>query len=58
MAEAEADPEPAGGFTMTTGIEAMPEPICVDFATVWSVDVRAWPVLKFMAAKPDVIWTA
>src|SRR5262245_50888435 len=58
MAEAVADPEPAGGFTMTTAIEAMPEPICVDFAAEWSVVVRAWPVLKFMAAKPVVICTA
>jgi hypothetical protein len=50
IAEAVADPEPCGGVTMTTGIEAIPWPIVVERTTVASVEERAAPVLKSMAA--------
>jgi len=49
-ADAVGDPEPAGGFTMMTGIEAMPEPIVVERVTVAPVVVSATPVEKLIAA--------
>ena len=41
MAAADAEPDPVGGVTMTTGIEAIPEPIVMPRATVASVEVSA-----------------
>jgi len=50
IADAVADPEPSGGVTITTGIEAIPWPIVVERVTVASVELSAVPVLKLMAA--------
>ena len=57
MADAVALPEPGGGVTMTTGMEAIPEPIVVERVTLEFVEVSAWPVLKSIAAYPVSIWT-
>jgi hypothetical protein len=50
IADAVADPEPSGGVTMTTGIDAIPWPMVVDRVTDAPVEVSAVPVLKLMAA--------
>ena len=50
IAEAVADPEPCGGVTMTTGIEAIPWPIVVERVLDAPVEVSAVPVLKSIAA--------
>ena len=49
-ADAVALPEPGGGVTMITGIEAMPEPIVVDRVVVAPVELSAVPVAKSTAA--------
>ncbi len=50
IADAVADPEPIGGVTMTTGIEAMPWPTFVERVVDALVEVSAVPLVKSMAA--------
>src|SRR6267143_4799879 len=56
MADAVADPEPSGGVTMTTGIDAIPWPMVVDRVTGASV-TRSTTIGQGIASMPVVIVT-